>query len=126
MPTPRRVRADGLTLPTIRRRDIGANPLRFEQLFGVFRCGLTDRLRGLGDANRLPCCLGVRRQLVHVLQEQLEAELYAVLARRLPNTTIVSIGHRSAVVRLHRRHLAMQPADDVFVLRDATEVASAS
>jgi hypothetical protein len=29
--------------------------------------------------------------------------------RRLPKTTIMSIGHRSAVVRLHQRHLEMCP-----------------
>ena len=43
------------------------------------------------------------------VDEKLEAELYAVLARRLPKTTIMSIGHRSAVVRLHQRHLEMIP-----------------
>jgi putative ATP-binding cassette transporter len=59
------------------------------------------------------------------VEESLEATLYAVLARRLPNTTIVSIGHRSAVVRLHRRHLMMQPADGLFILRDAAKVAAA-
>jgi len=59
------------------------------------------------------------------VEESLEAELYAVLARRLPNTTIVSTGHRSAVVRLHRRHLMMQPAGGPFILRDAAKVASA-
>lgn len=59
------------------------------------------------------------------VDEGLEAELYAVLARRLPNTTIVSIGHRSSVVRFHRRHLTMQPADGVFILRNATQTASA-
>ena len=33
------------------------------------------------------------------VEEKLEAELYAVLAQRLPNTTIVSIGHRSSLTR---------------------------
>ena len=56
------------------------------------------------------------------VEEKLEAELYAVLARRLPNTTIVSIGHRSAVVALHQRHLEMSPEDDHFTLRDAAKV----
>lgn len=55
------------------------------------------------------------------VDEKLEAKLYAVLARRLPNSTIVSIGHRSAVVRLHQRHLAMRSADGDFILRDAAE-----
>ena len=32
------------------------------------------------------------------VDERLEADLYATLVRRLPKTTIMSIGHRSAVV----------------------------
>ena len=59
------------------------------------------------------------------VDEKLEAELYAALARRLPNTTIISIGHRSAVVGLHQRHLEMSPEDDHFTLRDAAKVAAA-
>jgi putative ATP-binding cassette transporter len=59
------------------------------------------------------------------VDEKLEAELYAGLARRLPNTTIMSIGHRSAVVGLHQRHLEMIPKDDHFTLRDAAKVAAA-
>lgn len=48
------------------------------------------------------------------VDEKLEAELYAVLARQLPKTTIMSIGHRSAVVRLHQRHLEMCPEGRSF------------
>jgi len=59
------------------------------------------------------------------VEEKLEAELYAVLARRLPDTTIMSIGHRSAVVALHRRHIEMAPEGDHFTLRDAPKVAAA-
>ncbi len=58
------------------------------------------------------------------VDEKLEAQLYAVLARRLPKTTIVSIGHRSALVGLHQRHLEMIPQDDHFTLRDAAKVAA--
>src|SRR5262249_42532846 len=54
------------------------------------------------------------------VDEQQEAELYAVLARRLPNTTIMSIGHRSAVVRLHERHLEMKREGGQSVLRDSS------
>ena len=46
------------------------------------------------------------------VDEKLEAELYAVLAQRLPNTTIVSIGHRSTLTALHQRHLDMTPEGD--------------
>ena len=59
------------------------------------------------------------------VEEALEAELYAILARRLPNTTIMSIGHRSAVVALHRRHIEMVPEGDRFTLRDGTQAAAA-
>jgi vitamin B12/bleomycin/antimicrobial peptide transport system ATP-binding/permease protein len=59
------------------------------------------------------------------VEEKLEAELYAILAQRLPMTTIISIGHRSSVVGLHERHLLMTPEDDHFTLRDADKVAAA-
>jgi vitamin B12/bleomycin/antimicrobial peptide transport system ATP-binding/permease protein len=59
------------------------------------------------------------------VEETLEAELYAMLARRLPNTTIMSIGHRSAVVGLHQRHIEMAPEGDRFTLRDAPKAAAA-
>jgi putative ATP-binding cassette transporter len=58
------------------------------------------------------------------VEEDLEAELYAVLARRLPNTTVVSIGHRSTLAELHQRHLEMTPEGDHFTLRDAVKVAA--
>ena len=41
------------------------------------------------------------------LDEKLEAELYKILATRLPKTTIVSIGHRSTLGAFHRRRLDM-------------------
>ena len=59
------------------------------------------------------------------VDEKMEAELYAVLRRRLPGTTLVSIGHRSSVVALHQRHLEMTPEDGRFTLRDAASVAAA-
>ena len=59
------------------------------------------------------------------VEEKLEAELYAVLAQRLPKTTIVSIGHRSTLTALHRRHLEMTPQGDHFTLRDVANVAAA-
>jgi vitamin B12/bleomycin/antimicrobial peptide transport system ATP-binding/permease protein len=59
------------------------------------------------------------------VEEKLEAELYAVLTRRLPKTTIVSIGHRSSVIALHQRHLEMTQEGERFVLRDATMIRAA-
>jgi putative ATP-binding cassette transporter len=60
------------------------------------------------------------------VEEKLEAELYAVLAQRLPDTTVVSIGHRSTLAGLHQRHLEMTRKDDHFALRDAPEAAAAA
>jgi putative ATP-binding cassette transporter len=52
------------------------------------------------------------------VDERLEADLYATLVRRLPKTTIMSIGHRSAVVKLHQRHLEMCQENSHSTLRD--------
>jgi vitamin B12/bleomycin/antimicrobial peptide transport system ATP-binding/permease protein len=46
------------------------------------------------------------------LDEKLEAEIYRMLSEVLPNTTIVSIGHRSTLIALHRRHVEMEPGRD--------------
>ena len=59
------------------------------------------------------------------VEEKLEAELYATLAQRLPGTTIISIGHRSTLAGLHRRHLEMAPDGERFTLRDATPAEAA-
>jgi len=49
------------------------------------------------------------------LDEQLEAKLYKILHERLPDTTIVSIGHRATLAAFHQRHLVMEPgADGLF------------
>ncbi len=59
------------------------------------------------------------------VEEKLEAELYAMLARRLPETTVVSIGHRSSTLALHRRRLELAPDGDHFSLREAAKAAAA-
>ncbi|MGJ4857280.1 ABC transporter ATP-binding protein/permease [Labrys sp. La1] len=43
------------------------------------------------------------------LDETSEADLYGLLRRALPDTTIVSIGHRSSLAGLHDRRLAVVP-----------------
>lgn len=45
------------------------------------------------------------------LDEELEAEIYRILIEVLPNATIVSIGHRSTLVALHRWHIEMVPRE---------------
>jgi putative ATP-binding cassette transporter len=53
------------------------------------------------------------------VDEKLEAVLYRQLTQRLPNTTIVSIGHRSTLNAFHDRRVEMQAASDgTFEPRD--------
>ena len=43
------------------------------------------------------------------LDEAAEAELYRLLLERLPNTAIISIGHRSSLVQFHGRFFELRP-----------------
>ena len=59
------------------------------------------------------------------LDEKLEAEIYRMLSEVLPNTTIVSIGHRSTLIALHRRHIEMEPGQGgIFEPTPTMEVGS--
>jgi putative ATP-binding cassette transporter len=58
------------------------------------------------------------------LDEKLEAELYGILATRLPKTTIVSIGHRSTLAAFHTRRLDMTAEGGHFTPRDAPAAAA--
>jgi putative ATP-binding cassette transporter len=53
------------------------------------------------------------------LDEPAEARLYRLLLARMPNATIVSIGHRSTLAAFHDRHLALHPEHDHHRVRDA-------
>jgi putative ATP-binding cassette transporter len=54
------------------------------------------------------------------LDEPMEEEIYRVLAERLPDTTVVSIGHRSTLHAFHDRRIDMRPgADGLFTPVDA-------
>ncbi|WP_128565902.1 ABC transporter ATP-binding protein/permease [Methylobacterium crusticola] len=46
------------------------------------------------------------------LDEPTEAALYRMLRQRLPDTTLVSIGHRSTLGAFHERRLDMTPRED--------------
>jgi putative ATP-binding cassette transporter len=46
------------------------------------------------------------------LDEPTEAEIYRVIKERLPNTTVVSIGHRSTLAAFHDRRMDMRPGED--------------
>ncbi len=45
--------------------------------------------------------------------------LYHLLQARLPKAAIISIGHRSTLFALHRRHLALRPEGDGHRLQEA-------
>jgi putative ATP-binding cassette transporter len=86
----------------------------------------------LGEQQRL----GIVRALLHApawlfldeatasLDEPGEAALYRLLKERLPNSTIVSIGHRSTLRAFHRRHLALQPEGSAHRLSEGALPAS--
>ncbi len=52
------------------------------------------------------------------LDEPSEAALYSLLAEKLPDTTIVSIGHRSTLEAFHQRNISMVRDGDRFALKD--------
>jgi len=53
------------------------------------------------------------------LDEPAEAQLYRLLAERLPGTTIVSIGHRSTLCAFHKRGLSLAREGDHYRVREA-------
>ncbi|HUB63715.1 MAG TPA: ABC transporter ATP-binding protein/permease [Methylocella sp.] len=55
------------------------------------------------------------------MDEGMEAEIYETLLKKLPATTIISIGHRASIGRFHKRHIEMRPAaPGIFTLADVT------
>lgn len=85
-----------------------------------------NRMLSLGEQERL----GLARALLFEpdflfldeatasLDEPGEETLYQLLHRRLPRTTIVSIGHRSTLAAFHQRRLAFDREGDHFVVRE--------
>lgn len=83
----------------------------------------------LGEQQRL----GLVRALLHKpqflfldeatasLDEPAEASVYKLIADRLPQTTVVSIGHRSTLDAFHTRKVALAPADGSFKVQDAAK-----
>ncbi|HET9413884.1 MAG TPA: ABC transporter ATP-binding protein/permease [Pseudolabrys sp.] len=86
-----------------------------------------NRMLSLGEQQRL----GIARALLYApdflfldeatasLDEPSEAALYRLLDQRLPQATIVSIGHRATLAAFHRRRLAFTRAGDRHVLQEA-------
>jgi putative ATP-binding cassette transporter len=85
-----------------------------------------NRMLSLGEQQRL----GLARALLHKpdylfldeatasLDEPSEAALYSLLEKKLPDTTIVSIGHRSTLDAFHQRNISMVRDGDRFTLKD--------
>ncbi len=85
-----------------------------------------NRMLSLGEQQRL----GIARALLYrpdflfldeataSLDEPSEAALYRLLDQRLPQATVVSIGHRATLAAFHRRRLAFTVADDRHVVQE--------
>ena len=90
-----------------------------------------NRMLSLGEQQRL----GLARALLHApqylfldeatasLDEPSEARLYRLIEEKLPDTTVVSIGHRSTLQAFHQRHVVLVQEGDRFTLRDSGDVA---
>jgi putative ATP-binding cassette transporter len=89
--------------------------------------GHWNRMLSLGEQQRL----GIARALLQKpdflfldeatasLDEPSEAVLYRLIQERLPDATVVSIGHRSTLAAFHRRRLTLERDGDRFTVRDA-------
>jgi putative ATP-binding cassette transporter len=85
-----------------------------------------NRMLSLGEQQRL----AIARAILHVpdylfldeatasLDEASEADLYRLLQETLAGTTIISIGHRSTLVPLHRRQLRLVKDGATFRLEE--------
>jgi vitamin B12/bleomycin/antimicrobial peptide transport system ATP-binding/permease protein len=93
-----------------------------------------NRMLSLGEQQRL----GIARALLQApdflfldeatasLDEPSEAALYGLLKERLPNATIISIGHRSTLAAFHKRGLRLEREGEHYRVKEAVLGAAAS
>jgi putative ATP-binding cassette transporter len=91
-----------------------------------------NRMLSLGEQQRL----GIARAILHApdflfldeatasLDEPAEAALYKLLKERLPDTTIISIGHRSTLAAFHRRGLTLNREGEHYRITETALAAS--
>ncbi|NOJ42418.1 ABC transporter ATP-binding protein/permease [Bradyrhizobium australiense] len=94
--------------------------------------GHWNRTLSLGEQQRL----GLTRALLHApqylfldeatasLDEPSEAALYRLIEKKLPATTIVSIGHRSTLDAFHQRNIVLARDGDRFALQKGKSAAA--
>ena len=86
-----------------------------------------NRMLSLGEQQRL----GIARAILHApdflfldeatasLDEPAEARLYQLIKDRVPNVTIISIGHRSTLAAFHKRGLTLVRDGERYRMKDA-------